>query len=311
MAACDLRTVRPNTHDTYERLARNHVAGRDIGAVPLRASRRTPERALDELEHTASRQHPPTRSFDAASCASRRRALGQAGAQSASERGPSCASLHACRKHGQQASFGGSSSTCADDRLYALWRLAATSGMRRGELLGLSHLALDLGSARLRVDRQLKSGLTFGPPKSRRGERTIRSTPKPSTRCAGTSRRRCSSAISPVRPMKITISCSRRARAADPARGSLAETFAGHRRAAGIPTGSCTSCGTPSATLVLTEAVPLHVVAGRLGDDPKTVLSDVRAPVADSDALAAETVAAAIVDKPLTTAPVAVAQVAD
>jgi integrase len=30
------------------------------------------------------------------------------------------------------------------DRLFALWRLAATTGMRRGELLGLTWLALDL-----------------------------------------------------------------------------------------------------------------------------------------------------------------------
>ena len=35
------------------------------------------------------------------------------------------------------------------DRLYALWRLAATTGMRRGELLGISHQTLDLDSARL------------------------------------------------------------------------------------------------------------------------------------------------------------------
>ena len=34
----------------------------------------------------------------------------------------------------------------ADDRLYALWRLAATTGMRRGELAGASRgAALDLG----------------------------------------------------------------------------------------------------------------------------------------------------------------------
>ena len=48
---------------------------------------------------------------------------------------------------------------CRGDRLFALWRLAATTGMRRGELLGLSLLSLDLPGARLRVERQLlKSG---------------------------------------------------------------------------------------------------------------------------------------------------------
>jgi integrase len=64
----------------------------------------------------------------------------------------------------------------ADDRLFAMWRLAATTGMRRGEVLGLTWQALDLEGARLRVEQQLlvtAGGPTFGPPKSRRSERTI------------------------------------------------------------------------------------------------------------------------------------------
>jgi len=63
-----------------------------------------------------------------------------------------------------------------DDRLFALWRLAATTAMRRGELLGLPWRCVDLDAARLRVERQLvptKGVVTFGPPKSRRSERTI------------------------------------------------------------------------------------------------------------------------------------------
>lgn len=39
----------------------------------------------------------------------------------------------------------------SDDRLHALWMLAMTSGMRRGELLGLRWSDLDLDGARLRV----------------------------------------------------------------------------------------------------------------------------------------------------------------
>ena len=51
-----------------------------------------------------------------------------------------------------------------------------------------------------------------------------------------------------------------------------------------------------SATLALTATppVPLHVVAGRLGDDPKTVLGVYAHLLPHSDAMAAETVAAAI-----------------
>jgi integrase len=63
-----------------------------------------------------------------------------------------------------------------DDRLYALWRLAATTGARRGELLAVTWQTLDLDVGRLRIDQQLiptLGGATFGPPKSRRSERTI------------------------------------------------------------------------------------------------------------------------------------------
>jgi integrase len=62
------------------------------------------------------------------------------------------------------------------DRLFALWRLAGTTGMRRGELLGLTWQLLDLDGGTLRVEQQLvptRGGVTFGPPKSKRSRRTI------------------------------------------------------------------------------------------------------------------------------------------
>ncbi len=62
------------------------------------------------------------------------------------------------------------------DRLFPLWRLAATTGMRRGELLGLTWRCLDLEGARLAVEQQLVptvGGCTFGPPKSARSRRTV------------------------------------------------------------------------------------------------------------------------------------------
>jgi hypothetical protein len=57
-----------------------------------------------------------------------------------------------------------------------------------------------------------------------------------------------------------------------------------------------------AATIALTEGVPLHVMAGRLGDDARTLLGTYAHLLPHSDAMAAEVVAAAIVDKPLTTA---------
>jgi integrase len=77
---------------------------------------------------------------------------------------------------------------------------------------------------------------------------------------------------------------------------------AGHsgstRKAAGIPTGSLHILRHTAATLALTATppVPLHVVAGRLGDDPKTVLDTHAHLLATSDEAAAGVIAEALSD---------------
>jgi len=65
-----------------------------------------------------------------------------------------------------------------DDRLYALWRLAATTGMRRGELLAATWPGLDLAARRLHITQALSKGpkgapLRFGPPKTDRSRRAV------------------------------------------------------------------------------------------------------------------------------------------
>ena len=45
------------------------------------------------------------------------------------------------------------------DPLYAMWRTAATTGMRRGELLAVTWPALDLSFGRLYVTQALAKGL--------------------------------------------------------------------------------------------------------------------------------------------------------
>jgi len=85
----------------------------------------------------------------------------------------------------------------------------------------------------------------------------------------------------------------------------ISDAFTRHRKAAGIATGSLHVLRHTAATLALTATppVPLHVVAGRLGDDPKTLLSTYAHLLPHSDAMAADAVAAALVDKPLTNEP--------
>jgi integrase len=66
------------------------------------------------------------------------------------------------------------------DRLHAAWVVLLTTGLRRGELLGLTWGALDLDRARLRVDRTVEvikseagPQVGFGQPKTERSRRTI------------------------------------------------------------------------------------------------------------------------------------------
>jgi integrase len=64
----------------------------------------------------------------------------------------------------------------ANDRLFAAWLLAATTGMRRGELLGLRWEDVDLEAGVVRVTQaRVRAGnqVVAGEPKTARGRRTI------------------------------------------------------------------------------------------------------------------------------------------
>ncbi|MGJ7415766.1 tyrosine-type recombinase/integrase [Streptomyces cinereoruber] len=66
--------------------------------------------------------------------------------------------------------------TARDHRLYALWLLLVSTGLRRGEVLGLTWSDVDLNAGQLRVRRNLqriKRELLFGTPKTTRSIRTV------------------------------------------------------------------------------------------------------------------------------------------
>lgn len=69
-------------------------------------------------------------------------------------------------------------SQVSDERYFALYKLAVTTGMRQAELLGLKWQDVDWGRGTVKVLRQLKrekgKGLVFGQPKTQRGVRTIK-----------------------------------------------------------------------------------------------------------------------------------------
>lgn len=63
-----------------------------------------------------------------------------------------------------------------DHRLYALWLLLVSTGLRRGEVLGLTWDDIDLTTGQLRVRRNLQrvaGGLALGTPKTLRSRRTV------------------------------------------------------------------------------------------------------------------------------------------
>ena len=74
----------------------------------------------------------------------------------------------------------------------------------------------------------------------------------------------------------------------------LTEWFGRHRKAAGVTTGTLHVLRHTHATLALTNGVPLHVVAARLGDRPETILQAYAHLLPTSDGEAAEQVAALI-----------------
>jgi integrase len=76
--------------------------------------------------------------------------------------------------------------------------------------------------------------------------------------------------------------------------GHAQPAFLCHRKAAGLPTGTLHVLRHTAATLALTNGVPVHVVAARLGDNGNTVLATYAHLLPQSDKLAAETVAALI-----------------
>jgi integrase len=185
----------------------------------------------------------------------------------------------------------------ADDRLAALWRLAATTGMRRGELAGLTWRALDLDGARLAVEQQLvptRGGATFGAPKSARSRRTVALDPQTvdMLRAHRETQLLERDFAGPAYVDHDLVFADALGGPTHPQR--LTEWFSAHRKAAGVLTGSLHTLRHTAATLALTSGVPVHIVAARLGDAPTEILRTYAHLLPQSDELAAERIAAAL-----------------
>jgi integrase len=180
------------------------------------------------------------------------------------------------------------------DRLAALWRVAATTGMRRGELLGLTWRTVDLDGARLSVEQQLLPNCTLDQPKTWSSRRTLA---LDAATVEALRRHREAQVLerdfaADAYEDRDLVFCDQLGRPISPRVASY--RFLKHRDAAGIPTGSLHTLRHTVATLTLTDGVPVHIVAARLGDDPTTILRTYSHLLPRSDEIAAQSLAAAL-----------------
>ena len=184
----------------------------------------------------------------------------------------------------------------ADDRLYALWRVLAMSGMRRGEALGLAwdDVAMEAGSVTIRRAWIPVNGVAqFSEPKSRRSRRTI--------------------ALDPVTVEALRTHAARQAGEQSTWQEGAAEAglvftrpdgrplvpwvvskvFRDHGRAAMLPPIPLHGLRHTYATLALASGVNPRIVSGRLGHATVALTLDVYSHVLpQADREAAERIAA-------------------
>ena len=155
----------------------------------------------------------------------------------------------------------------ANDWLFAAWLLAATTGMRRGELLGLRWEGIDVEIGVVRIARaQVRAGNRWWLASRRR---PVAGAPSPSTRppwrrCASTANARPKSGWPRARTMR-TAAWPSPCRPAHPStRTDSAYGFGGTSRRLGCRPSGCTTCAT-YATAGLAAGVPSKVMSERLG----------------------------------------------
>lgn len=186
----------------------------------------------------------------------------------------------------------------SDDRLYAAWFLLCTTGLRRGEVCGLTWRAIDLDRGTLNVVKTLVSvayRLEVSEPKTAKGRRSIALDPATVAELRAHRVRQleerlewrdayddqdlvfCKEDGSPIHPERLTIMF-----------GRLAE-------AAGLPHIRLHDLRHSYATAALAAGVPVKVVSDRLGHANVGITSDLYIHVPDEmDRAAAERVAESI-----------------
>jgi integrase len=154
------------------------------------------------------------------------------------------------------------------DRLAAAWQLLATTGMRRGELLGLRRVDVDFNAASISI-RQTRTAVNYevtdGSPKTERGTRSIALNPRHPHDAPGTpptSERKAAGLGRSVDRHRARL-FRENGSAIHPQRFS--QWFAQHVRRSGLPPIRLHDLRHSYATTVIRAGVPLKVVSQRIG----------------------------------------------
>jgi integrase len=187
------------------------------------------------------------------------------------------------------------------DRLAALWRLYAVLGLRRGEALALTWGDVSLEAQALRVDRSLgviNGRLSFGPPKSDSGRRTV-SLDGESLRLLRTHR-------ATQNTEKLALGAAYRDDGlvfahedGSPLRPEwVSKRFHVLAATAGLPRIHLHDLRHSAASLALSAGVPMKVVSERLGHSALAITADIYSHVTDEFARQSAERVADLISKP-------------